>query len=533
LTSTEATAGGVSLTKYAEVSAAIDETLPLKEALDSVGLNERAWQRAKVEWRKRIAGDPAQFDAYRAELAKAQDKLSRKVWPIDEDPAAWVAFLHAMGKSDAPGPWLEQKGLTMNDLARLSRRWERKSKEDDALAKRLAELQKNPGPMPALRLGPLATLEKANAAAKEGDDPAKAPDVSPLVLPSAYRPKSREPAGAPLPEPAPAGVWAPSPLSPIAPAIVPTVAPAIAPAIAPPAIAPAIVPAPPALAATSLDLGLARGPALPFVPGGPAAPLPPSSPKAPPIPTGTSLSLDVPRGPALPFARSAKAEGVSPSASAPPSPSPPPLVPPPATLFAETSPLPDVPRGPALPFTKDSAPKPPPPSPLAPPAPPAPERQVASIASIKQHLGDTAPVLKVSKLPVTPFGPPSASSQKAKHLEETSLGFTIPKNLPPAASARRAEPAPAPPQAAPPASPTTPAPAPRLSLEQYASLCVELGLYPDRAALTLKRYGVSPAQKDALNRYYHAALAADPALRDRWEAACRTYRDWLIQSTKR
>jgi hypothetical protein len=74
---------------------------------------------------------------------------------------------------------------------------------------------------------------------------------------------------------------------------------------------------------------------------------------------------------------------------------------------------------------------------------------------------------------------------------------------------------------------------PRVSLEQYASLCVELDMYPDRAALTLQRYGVSAAQKVALDEHHRAMFAASPAMGERWEAACRIYRDWLISSTRR
>lgn len=507
MSSSNPTPGGVSLAHYARVSAALEESFPLPLALDAAGLDERAWQRAKVVWRRRLAEDPAELEAYKVELTRAQEDLSRKVAPIDEDPAAWVAFLHAMGASDAPAKWLAKNGLTVNDLARLSRRWDRRVKEDDSIAKRLGELRDKPGPMPALRVGPRASLGDAGSTVKEGDGAAGAPDA-PLVLPSAYYQWSSDKGGeAPLPSPRPAETPGLSPL-------------------------PARPPIPPSLSGTALDLGYDRGPALPFVEGAPVV-LPPSSPKAPTWATGTSLSVDVPRGPTLPFAAASRTDG----AVAAPSPAASPPAAPPASPLAETSLSLDVPRGPALPFTKDASSK---------PLPPAPEREVASA---KERLGGTSLALDLQIGPVLPFAPPSASPKKRMGFDETSLGFTVPANLPPARSAQRVEAAPAAPATAPPApappaaAPSAPAPPaaappapvalPRISLEQYASLCVELDLYPDRTALTLQRYGVSAAQKDALDHHHRAMFAAVPAMGERWKAACRIYRDWLIKSTRR
>ncbi len=75
-----------------------------------------------------------------------------------------------------------------------------------------------------------------------------------------------------------------------------------------------------------------------------------------------------------------------------------------------------------------------------------------------------------------------------------------------------------------------PAPAPRLTLEQHASLCCEIADAPERAAEAMVRYQVTPAEKEGADQHYAARFASEPAARAAWEAAYRTYREWWVAS---
>ncbi len=65
---------------------------------------------------------------------------------------------------------------------------------------------------------------------------------------------------------------------------------------------------------------------------------------------------------------------------------------------------------------------------------------------------------------------------------------------------------------------------PNLTLEQYASLRVELETDPDRAAATLSRYGVAGDGRPVLDAHWKARFAADPPLRMTF---ARTYANYL------
>jgi hypothetical protein len=68
--------------------------------------------------------------------------------------------------------------------------------------------------------------------------------------------------------------------------------------------------------------------------------------------------------------------------------------------------------------------------------------------------------------------------------------------------------------------------APRYSLEQYASLVVEIADAPARVAETLVRYGLSVAAKEGLDAEWRARLA-DEGQRAAFDRACAAYRAWL------
>ncbi len=83
-----------------------------------------------------------------------------------------------------------------------------------------------------------------------------------------------------------------------------------------------------------------------------------------------------------------------------------------------------------------------------------------------------------------------------------------------------------------PFSTTAPAP-PRadtstLTVEQYASLCVDLAVDPGRAAETLRRYHLTPEQKQAIDAEWQARFARDATSWQAWDRAYKTYHAWIV-----
>jgi hypothetical protein len=108
-------------------------------------------------------------------------------------------------------------------------------------------------------------------------------------------------------------------------------------------------------------------------------------------------------------------------------------------------------------------------------------------------------------------------------LTGTSLGFVAPKG--PALPFAAATPAAPPPKAKAPVVSV-----PQLSLEQYASLCVELELDPTKTEETLGRYRLSADQRKALDEAWQPRVASDPTLHTAFNAACAAYKAWLVSS---
>ncbi len=77
--------------------------------------------------------------------------------------------------------------------------------------------------------------------------------------------------------------------------------------------------------------------------------------------------------------------------------------------------------------------------------------------------------------------------------------------------------------------------APTLSIERYASLCVELTAAPVSSAQTRRRYQLTEPEWLTLDAHWKARLSREPEVRAAWESACAAYRAWLAQivSTKR
>jgi hypothetical protein len=66
--------------------------------------------------------------------------------------------------------------------------------------------------------------------------------------------------------------------------------------------------------------------------------------------------------------------------------------------------------------------------------------------------------------------------------------------------------------------------APEFTLEQYASLCVEVAHSPLRLEFTLSRYRITPEQRAALDSHWRARFMREPALRAAFAQAFAAYR---------
>lgn len=173
---------GISLAQYAAVNAALAEGLSLSEVLEIEGLDARSYPKADIQWKQRLVAAASLtgglFEQYQKELSDAEDWLSRSIVPLESNPLAWTAFLQAYSSSPDPGAWLKSLKLGPNDVSRLSRAWAKRADKDPALAKQLGELSKSPsGVLPALSLGPIARKRSRAAGGAGGsvikDEPSK------------------------------------------------------------------------------------------------------------------------------------------------------------------------------------------------------------------------------------------------------------------------------------------------------------------------------------------------------------------------
>jgi hypothetical protein len=527
---------GISLGRFAAVKAALAEGFSLRAVLAVEELDRKAYGEADLAWMARLARDKALFERYVGELADAEDWLARRVVPLDVDLAAWITFQTALSSSGAAANLLRNAGIGLNDVSRLSRSWTKRMDEDDSLKEKAAELgQEGPGELPRITAEP-ARLRRSRAAGPPA--PKKAPSApAAATAPALSRDEAAalevdryaslqaelqiwkgdeerllrkygiasEEARAALEQrwrarlekdPALARDYRAlhayfltqaetarraghhEPAGDALPAVV---------SYAPEAYAAPIAVAPPPRpdAGGTLDIAaiLAR-PALPFA----ADTTPPSEalrnaeahaaevqgPALPRRPMDAGGTVDVKailRRPAIPFAGAAQAP--SPPVEAPRAPQ---ASRPDAGGTVDIKAI--LRGGPALPFAAAKPASPP----AEPPRAPQPSRPDA---------GGTVDVKAILKGPALPFA------------------------------------------AAPPAPPAPAAPAPAaspLTLEQYASLCVELQRRPDRIAETLGRYRVTAEQRAQLDAYWRSRLAADPALYVSFASACAAYRAWLAQS---
>ncbi len=534
---------GVSLARYAAVSAALAEPHELEAILAIEGLDARAYGKAELAWKERIVTDAAGsrelFRRYEEELAGAQDWLGRRVSPVDEDPAAWVALLGAFKAAEDRNELLRSLSLGPNDMTRLGRVWRRRAREDAALEKKLGELSaRPPAALPALTVEPAvlrrskeagpaplpvapptatvshgsfdfgldryAALEAALAVAKGDetrvlarfgiaspearaelarsfhahleDNPEAQRDYRTLL--SHYQARATKDAGErpPIVE---AAFVEPAPVAPMPPVAL----------VAPPLpVAPMGPPVADAGGTQDVAALLAKGPALPFAESTPSAALASAlaheaklgdDVEAPRDAGGTMdiAAILAKSGAPLPFREPAPAKASAPSAPLLPAVeakgAPPPPSPPATTGAGATQDVSAILGGPTLPFVAAA------PSPVAARAPSSPPKAPDAGGTM-----DVASLL--AKGPALPF------AEK------------------------------------PPATAVAPAPA-RLSVEQYASLTVELEQWPERFVEALARYQLTKADHARVDAELRLLVGRDPEARARFDRTRAAYHAHLTE----
>lgn len=272
-------------------------------------------------------------------------------------------------------------------------------------------------------------------------------------------------------------------------------------------LAPDAAPSPPAarvttgskgspLAGTSMGFVAPMGPALPFAAGAAAAPpsllatvpvtehaVSPPVKRPPAALSGTSMSFVMPKGPALPFAASAPSSPTTTSRTvtgpAPP-PVPPRRVAPPtaAEAFQQVEP--------------------------AAPGPPAPEGAARGTAEAADRAAETVDIPLLSASAPLPFPSRAAPPEPPSRDVAVDLPSGKPLSAP---------------------QPVTSAPPPALTLQQYASLCAELGVFRDRTEATFHKYGLGNLRdRLGVDLAWQERLRRNPAEYQGWQAL---YQRWV------
>ncbi len=535
---------GISLAQYAAVNAALAEGLSLSEVLEIEGLDARSYPKADIQWKQRLVAAASLtgglFEQYQKELSDAEDWLSRSIVPLESNPLAWTAFLQAYSSSPDPGAWLKSLKLGPNDVSRLSRAWAKRADKDPALAKQLGELSKSPsGVLPALSLGPIARKRSRAAGGAGGsvikDEPSKGgassvesrleeigldrwaaiqadlaafPELRQRVLlkygltdPGLFNALSERWTAQLAKDPelnrdyrtlfshysnqarreGPASVMEPKP-APAAP-------------VSPPAEEARFIFAP--------RPDVIEAPALRGVVAAP-------EPKAKSDATQDVSALFATGAP-LPFQQAASVpaqEGVQKAEK-------------PVHIASGTQDVSAFFQSEAsLPFGDRSSG--PPPEPKAEPQKPVQQAAGTQDVSALFSTGAALPFGdRPSSLPAEPEKPKApAAVHQASGTQDVGALFQTGAALPFG-----------------PQEPMKPSPSrpelPNLSLEQYASLCVELHLAPDRSDEIFRRYGIPQDVRASVDAYWQRRLSAEPPLYQAYAQAYNAYKTWLLQNRRR
>ncbi len=515
---------GVSLNRYAGVIAGLSEGLPLPDILRNEGVDPAAWPDAEDAWDDRITDDEdgalqTHFDEL---LAGAQDRYGRPVKPLEDEVGVWLDFVRHMASAEEPLSFMATLGLCPADVLRLHRRWASLIAGDPRVAAAaFAALGRAPHDLPRLVVGerriqppqdgpstaPSAIGRASSAALDEDDDlddeeeggdsgdPGEAALFMPL--PGAVDEEASAEASVAPPAPPPVVLRSPETLPPQPELAVSTRAPATPGGMngeSPPdllrRIAEGKLPFAPAPQAQEEPATLAPQPSplgrsvLPFSSSAPAPPPPaPHAPRplappelakntgAPVSPGGTTGEIppDLLRRIAagkLPFARAPAESPQAPHAPAPPS--------------ADS----------ALPFRSSTAAGAP-----RSPAEPVPAQAAAQAG----HGGAASPDVGEATL-----GPAPSPLREV-------LPF---RQAPPQPSSQARPASPQPTAVAPPVQ----APAPTLTLEQYASMCAELAVFHDRPEAVFAKYGLADLRhRAAIDAAWKERLRRFPSEKAEWD----------------
>ncbi len=467
--------GDIPLIQLAAVNAALAEPFPLAEVLAIEGLDVTSWTAAEMSWRQRLATDDALRRDYQRELALAEDRLSRRVSPLEEELTAWASLLLALAAAPSTDEVLAPLELGVNDLSRLIRRWTPRFAANEELRDQAAKLQKaGPTPLPEVRAEPRRLLASSAARAKVEAGSVTVAEPQQQLL-DERRLRDAEQVRAEI-------IRKNRMVSPAAPLTAPTEATAIALPLR-------------QRAASTIDLGdLADlpGPApLPFSPIKTApevayaaaqqhAALAQPDPGPPREAAGATLDVGpICAGPALPFALKPAAERTVDITEV--------IAPGPITPFTDEPVEPAVAYASAVAHAaamqEEPAPR------------PSPARGGATLDVGALFSGEKNPFQTAT---------PSKTAPSTAQPSTQSPSTTAPTVILPAF----AEPSP-------------------LTLEQYASLVVELQRSPERHAEILARYKVPAEAWSALEASWRARFEGDPALSAAFAHACGAYRAYL------
>jgi hypothetical protein len=208
----------VTVERYAGIVVAVDEGHELATVLAQEQVSPAAWPDIDTSFKNRLTSEADLLETYQAKVAEAEDHLSRRVQPLDEDATAYLAFLRHLALQPQLGAALTAHGLRTADLARLARHWERRFQADEELRTRaLALALREPPPdrirvsPPELRPFPWTAGREAREAAPDAGAPTSLPTLDPALLPSAFRPRS-QPVADPPPDERNASLLAAVPL---------------------------------------------------------------------------------------------------------------------------------------------------------------------------------------------------------------------------------------------------------------------------------------------------------------------------------
>ncbi|WP_437553189.1 hypothetical protein WME97_17705 [Sorangium sp. So ce367] len=479
----------ISLESYAAVMAGLGAGLDLRRALAHAGVAPAAWEQASEQWQARIdesaASDLAVLVAFDAALLTAKRRFEPTFEPIESDVRAWAHFRRHFVTATEPIAFLARHDLDLATYARIEAGWANRVLLDEMLA---------------------ATLRGHMEGALE-DCPALTRTPSPLLAATDA-------------EPAPALVVA-------SPAVV-------TPAVVVPQVVAQQVVQPPAVVQAQVASEIVEPPRSPP----PPPPPPPSMRDARAAPgsiqMGTTVAVSaVPFPEGLPFQRPAP-PGQAKAEEAPP---PIPLeryavMLADHTLFGMTEAqlcekhqLTPAQRAQAFQYWKgrvdaDAA--------LRGRVKVAVDRYQAARAKAGQH----APERSSPRQPAIAQAPnPPAAERRVDFNRTVDPGEVVMSPILPFLAG--SSPAPRPTASAG-AEPQGGAGGPgQLSLEQYASLTVDLSLDPERTPETLRRYGLTPAQRTLVDATWTARLAQNAAERSAFEAARASYRAWRLRNTSK